>query len=188
MPSTDIPPLLQPHDSLEVNQEAFGKGSPMSSLESKDGSERDMLRTPPSDTTVSDYQPGEAATLQSSGQSYHMLQKLLEIFSENVIAKTLRVAAEALENNVRSYQSGVCMHFLTSFLRIHQLYIRNLCNKMGKIKENIFCETQTSGRVVSFQVFYTCCESAQSSIHMYFRTTATKRTSYLFRPTCYGRN
>ncbi|KFY50450.1 hypothetical protein V495_00250 [Pseudogymnoascus sp. VKM F-4514 (FW-929)] len=97
--NTDIPPLLQPHDSLEVNQEAFGKGSPMSSLESKDGSERDMLRTPPSDTTVSDYQPGEAATLQSSGQSYHMLQKLLEIFSENVIAKTLRVAAEALENN-----------------------------------------------------------------------------------------
>jgi hypothetical protein len=29
-----------------------------------------------------------------------MLQKLLDIFSENVIAKMLRVAGEALENNV----------------------------------------------------------------------------------------
>lgn len=82
------------------NQEALDKASPMSSGESKDGSERSALRTPPSDTTVSDYQPGEMVTSQSPNEPYNM-EKLLEIFSESIIAKTLRVAIEALENNVQ---------------------------------------------------------------------------------------
>lgn len=96
--TSDIATLIQPDDSLVLNQEALDKASPMSSGESKDGSERSELRTP-SDTTVSDYRPGEMVTSQSPNESYNM-EKLLEIFSESIIAKTLRVAIEALENNV----------------------------------------------------------------------------------------
>ncbi|KFY84352.1 hypothetical protein V500_09367 [Pseudogymnoascus sp. VKM F-4518 (FW-2643)] len=96
--TSDIAPLIQPHDYPVLNQEALDKASPMSSGESKDGSERSALRTPPSDTTVSDYRPGEMVTSQSPNESYNM-EKLLEIFSESIIAKTLRVAIEALENN-----------------------------------------------------------------------------------------
>ena len=63
-----------------------------------------MLKThpPSSDTTASDYQPGEAiASLFALDEPHNMmLQKLQEIFSENVLAKMLRVAVEALENNV----------------------------------------------------------------------------------------
>lgn len=36
----------------------------------------------------------------------NMSSKLLEIYSENVLAKLLRVAKEALENNVSRYHSG----------------------------------------------------------------------------------
>lgn len=85
-----------------LNPEALDKASPMSSGESKNGSESGaLITTPPSDTTVSDYRPAETVASQSSNESYNILQKLLEIFSENVLAKILRVAAEALENNVR---------------------------------------------------------------------------------------
>lgn len=97
--TSDIATLIQPHDSLVLNQKTLDKASSMSSGESKDGSERSALRTPPSDTTVSDYRPEEMVRSQSANESYNM-EKLLEIFSESIIAKTLRVAIEALENNV----------------------------------------------------------------------------------------
>src|SRR5690348_2092742 len=63
--------------------------------ESRDGPEHGVLRTTPRDTprdtTTSNYQTGEA-TAPFSGEYHRMLQKLLEIFSENVLAKILRVA------------------------------------------------------------------------------------------------
>ncbi|KFY53005.1 hypothetical protein V496_07997 [Pseudogymnoascus sp. VKM F-4515 (FW-2607)] len=96
--TSDISTSTQPHDSTVLVQETLDKASPMSSEESKDGSERSALRTPPSDTSVSDYQPGEMVKLRSPDESYNM-EKLLEMFSETIIAKTLRVAIEALEKN-----------------------------------------------------------------------------------------
>ncbi|OBT42716.1 hypothetical protein VE00_07261 [Pseudogymnoascus sp. WSF 3629] len=98
MSPSDIPTSLQLDDSLVLNQEVLDKASPMSSGESKDGSEHSALKTPPSDTSVSDYQSGETVTSQTPNESYNM-EKLLEIFSENILAKTLRVAIESLKNN-----------------------------------------------------------------------------------------
>ncbi|OBT76948.1 hypothetical protein VF21_04149 [Pseudogymnoascus sp. 05NY08] len=98
MHTSDIPTSLQPDDSLVLNQEALDKASPMSSGESKDGSEHSALKTPPSDTSVSDYRSGETVISQPPNESYNM-ENLLEIFSENILAKTLRVAIEALKNN-----------------------------------------------------------------------------------------
>lgn len=100
MSTSDIPTSIQPHDSLVLNQEALDMASPISSGESKDESDHSALKTPPSDTSVSDYQSGEMVTSQSPNESYNM-EKLLEIFSENILAKTLRVAIEALGNNVQ---------------------------------------------------------------------------------------
>lgn len=97
MSTPDIPILIQQHDSLFLNQEELNNASPMSSEESKDGS-----RTPPSDTTLPD-QPEEIVGSQPSSESYNM-EKLLEIFSENILAKTLRIATEALKNNVHIQQ------------------------------------------------------------------------------------
>jgi hypothetical protein len=103
MSPSDIPTSLQLDDSLVLNQEALDKAaSPMSSGESKDGSEDSALKTAPSDTSVSDYQSGETVTSQTPNESYNM-EKLLEIFSENILAKTLRVAIESLKNNVRTH-------------------------------------------------------------------------------------
>ena len=88
-------------------QGAAGKITSSSSGEPSDGSQGNApLRTPtspPSDTTAPDYRLGD------------MLQKVLEIFSENVLAKILRVAVEALERNVQSAQSLIYMRFLISF-------------------------------------------------------------------------
>lgn len=98
--TSDISTLTQQHDSIVLIHETLDKTSPMSSEESKDGSERSALRTPPSDTSVSDYQPGKMVKLRSPDESYNM-EKLLEMFSETIIAKTLRVAIEALKNNVQ---------------------------------------------------------------------------------------
>lgn len=96
----DISSSIRPHDSHTLGQEALDRISPSSSGESRDGSEHSALRSPPSDTTASDYRPGEMITSFTSDESRNMLQKLLEIFSENILAKMLRVAVEALENNV----------------------------------------------------------------------------------------
>ena len=96
----DISSSIQPHDSHTIGQEALDKITPASSGESRDGSEHSALRTPPSDTTASDYWPGEMIASPTSDESRNMLHKLREIFSENVLAKMLRVAVEALENNV----------------------------------------------------------------------------------------
>lgn len=101
MSPSNIPTSLQLDDSLVLNQEALNKASPMSSGESKYGSEHSELKTPPSDTSVSDYQSGETVTSQTPNESYNM-EKLLEIFSENILAKTLRVAIESLKNNVHT--------------------------------------------------------------------------------------
>lgn len=98
MSTPDIPTLIQPHGSIFLDHEELNNASPMSSEESKDGSEHGALRTPPSDTTLQD-QPGEMVASESSNESYNM-EKLLGIFSENILAKTLRIAMEALDNNV----------------------------------------------------------------------------------------
>lgn len=100
MSTSDISTLTSPHDPIVLVQETLDKASPMSSEESKDGSERSALRTPSSDTSVSDYRPGEMVKSRSPDESYNM-EKLLEMFSESIIAKTVRVAIEALENNVQ---------------------------------------------------------------------------------------
>lgn len=100
MSTPGISSSIQPHVSLTLAQEALDKITPSSSGESREGSEESVLRNSPSDTTASDYRPGELLASFTSDESRNMLQKLLEIFSENVIAKMLRVAGEALENNV----------------------------------------------------------------------------------------
>lgn len=184
MSTSDSPTLIQPHDPLVINQEAYDKASPMSSGESKDGSERNALRTPPSDTTVSDYQPVEMVESQTSNGSYNM-EKLLKLFSEDILAKTLRVAIEALENNVHIQpQCNLCLFSNFSFIRIRLQYIPSSFRRKATMRENIFCATQIFGRVASFLVFYISCENAQSNFHKLFRTSATKMTTFLFQLHC----
>ena len=100
MSTSGISSSMQSHNSHTLDQEAVDKATPSSSGESRDGSEHGVLKSPPSDTTASDYRPGDLIASYTSDEAHIMLQKLQEIFSENVIAKMLRVAIEGLEHNV----------------------------------------------------------------------------------------
>jgi hypothetical protein len=109
MSTSDASPSMRPHHPLAFDQEVLDKTTSSSSRESRDGSEQAALRSPPSDTTASDYRSGEIVGAFASDESRHMLQSLFEIFSENVLAKMLRVAGEALESNVsRQPNLGLC--------------------------------------------------------------------------------
>jgi hypothetical protein len=100
MSTLGISSSMQIHDALTLEQEALGKITPSSSGEAGQGSDHSELRNSPNGTTTSDHQLGVRLASFTSDESHSMLQKLLEIFSENVTAKMLRVAREGLENNV----------------------------------------------------------------------------------------
>lgn len=102
MSTSDDSFLTTPHDSHIPDLDAPDKFTPSPSEESRDVSEHGTTITPPSDTTASDYQAGEITAPFSSAESAYMREKLHEIFSENILAKILRVAVEALKDNVRT--------------------------------------------------------------------------------------
>lgn len=69
---------------------------------SRAGSEEGGCKSPQSDITVPDSQSSDMMPLASvpADEWRKMQRTLLELFSENILAKMLRVAVEALENNV----------------------------------------------------------------------------------------
>lgn len=76
--------------------------TPSTSEDSRAGSEDGRYKSPRSDITVPDTQSTDVMPLASvpADEWRKMQQTLLELFSENILAKMLRVAMEALENNV----------------------------------------------------------------------------------------
>jgi hypothetical protein len=76
--------------------------TPSTSEDSRASSEDRMSKSPGTDTTAPDSLPTDMMPLESvpADEWRKMQQILLELFSENIIAKVLRVAVEALENNV----------------------------------------------------------------------------------------
>ncbi|KAJ5610555.1 hypothetical protein N7510_007274 [Penicillium lagena] len=80
----------------------ISNATPSTSEDSRAGSEDERNKSPRSDITVPDSQFTDMMALASGSTDEwrKMQQTMLELFSENILAKMLRVAVEALENNV----------------------------------------------------------------------------------------
>lgn len=113
-------------------------------------------------------------------------QALLELFSENVLAKVLRVAIEALENNVTSIQ--LCPSTLPNYSRYHRRYTQSLFPSTAQAQGATFSVTRTSGPAAFSRVSCILFGNAQSDIHRSFPILSMRWEIHLTRVNLYGSN